>query len=95
MNLYFKRRDEPRHIEVIELADGFWVSITKKLNKVGDPMFEIYKVEHNEADYDESAWWKNSQFHIDKNEFDSLKNELFDWVDNTFKIKINLNEKEN
>jgi hypothetical protein len=33
MSLYLKRRNDPKHIEVIELADGVWVSITKKLNK--------------------------------------------------------------
>ena len=89
MNLYLKRYDKSKHIEVIELTDTSWLSITKKLNKVGNSMFEIYMVEHNEADYDEIVWWKNSKFHIDKQEFDSVKNEFLNWVDNTFKNQIN------
>ena len=81
MNRYFKKYNTPRHIEVIEITEDSWLSLTKKLNKVGDPLFEIYKTSHNDGDYDDSAWWKNSINECSQQDFDDIKFEFLNWID--------------
>lgn len=78
MTEYFKIRNKPRHIEIVEISDGKWLSITKRLNIVGIPLFEVYKVDHNPDDYPEQPW--RDGFKIDKSEFDQLKTEFLNWI---------------
>ena len=78
---YFKVVRGTRHIEVIEMTENSWLSLTKKSNKVGDPLFEIYKIPHNSDDYDDGVWWKCPNNKCTKEEFEQLKFEFLNWIE--------------
>lgn len=80
MNQYFKRCKTPNCSEFVEMSEDSWLSITLETNKAGEYQFTIFKVSHTDDGYD-GWWWKNPNRKIDKEEFDAIKFNFFNWID--------------